>query len=103
MLLGIVSVQFGAAIAKHLFGALGKKGAVSLRIFLAADVLVVWWRPLLRLDRKAWKAVIGYRLVLGLKNRCFDQALACIPLGIAMSIEFLGPLGVALLPKRAGR
>ena len=100
VLLGIVSVQFGAALAKQLFGTVGSMGAVSLRICFAAAVLALWWRPSLRLGRGAWEAVIGYGVVLGLMNLCFYQALARIPLGIAVTIEFLGPLGVALAGSR---
>jgi inner membrane transporter RhtA len=100
VLLGIVSVQLGSAVAKHLFGEVGSFGTVSLRLFFAAAVLVLWWRPSLRMDPRTWTVVLGYGVVLGLMNLCFYQALARIPLGIAVTIEFLGPLAVALAGSR---
>ncbi|MDG9702509.1 DMT family transporter [Streptomyces sp. DH37] len=100
VLLGIVSVQVGAALAKHLFGAVGSFGTVALRLFFAAAVLMLLWRPSLRMSRRAWTVVLGYGVVLGLMNLCFYLALARIPLGIAVTIEFLGPLAVALAGSR---
>ncbi|MEY9860700.1 inner membrane transporter RhtA [Catenulispora sp. GAS73] len=100
VLLGILSTQLGAALAKHLFGAVGGFGAVALRLFFAAAVLTGFWRPTLRMDRRAWTAVLGYGLVLGSMNLCFYQSLARIPLGIAVTTEFLGPLAVALAGSR---
>ncbi|WP_459739905.1 EamA family transporter [Streptomyces sp. E-15] len=96
VLLGIVSVQLGSAVAKHLFGAVGSFGTVALRLFFAAAVLTLMWRPSLRPDRRTWTVVIGYGLTLGLMNLCFYQSLSRIPMGIAVTVEFLGPLGVAL-------
>jgi inner membrane transporter RhtA len=100
VMLGIVSVQLGAAVAKHLFTAVGSLGTVGLRLFFAAAVLLLVWRPALRLSRQAWTVVIGYGVVLGLMNLCFYLSLARIPLGIAVTVEFLGPLAVALLGAR---
>ena len=100
VLIGIVSVQLGSALAKHLFSAVGSFGAVALRLVFAAAVLVLWWRPSLRMGRRAWTVVIAYGLVLGSMNLCFYLALARIPLGIAVTIEFLGPLAVALAGSR---
>ncbi|MEU2224955.1 DMT family transporter [Streptomyces sp. NPDC018347] len=94
-LLGIVSVQLGSALATHLFGAVGSFGTVALRLFFAAAVLTLMWRPSLRADRRTWTVVIGYGLTLGLMNLCFYQSLSRIPMGIAVTVEFLGPLGVA--------
>ena len=103
MLLGIVSVQVGSALAKHLFSAVGSFGAVALRLFFAAAVLMLWWRPSLRMNRRAWTVVLSYGAILGLMNLCFYLALARIPLGIAVTIEFLGPLAVALAGSRRWR
>jgi inner membrane transporter RhtA len=100
VLLGIVSVQVGSALAKHLFSAVGSFGTVALRLFFAAAVLMLWWRPSLRLSRRAWTVVLSYGVILGLMNLCFYLALARIPLGIAVTIEFLGPLAVALAGSR---
>jgi inner membrane transporter RhtA len=100
VLLGIVSVQVGAALAKHLFGVVGSLGAVALRLFFAAAVLNLVWRPSPRLGRRTWAVILGYGLTLGLMNLCFYLALARIPLGIAVTAEFLGPLAVALAGSR---
>jgi inner membrane transporter RhtA len=100
VLLGIVSVQVGSAVAKSLFSAVGSFGTVALRLFFAAAVLMLLWRPSLRMNRRAWTAVLGYGVILGLMNLCFYLALARLPLGIAVTIEFLGPLAVALAGSR---
>ena len=100
VLLGIVSVQVGAALAKHLFGVVGSLGTVALRLFFAAAVLMLWSRPSLRMERRAWSAVLVYGVILGAMNLCFYLSLARIPLGIAVTIEFLGPLTVALAGSR---
>ncbi|MEU9272038.1 DMT family transporter [Streptomyces sp. NPDC048251] len=100
VLLGIVSVQVGSALAKNLFSAVGSFGTVSLRLFFAAAVLMLLWRPSLRMKRRAWTVVLGYGVILGLMNLCFYLALARIPLGIAVTVEFLGPLTVALAGSR---
>jgi inner membrane transporter RhtA len=96
VLAGILSVQVGAALAKQLFGAVGSAGTVALRLFFAAVVLLVVWRPSVRLGRRAWAVVVAYGLVLGAMNLCFYIALARIPLGVVVTIEFLGPLAVAI-------
>jgi len=100
VLIGILSVQIGSALAKHLIGAVGGYGTVALRLVFAAAVLLLVWRPSLRLERRAWTVVCGYGAVLGLMNLCFYLALARIPLGITVTIEFLGPLAVALAGSR---
>jgi inner membrane transporter RhtA len=100
VLLGIVSVQVGSALAKNLFSTVGSLGTVALRLFFAAAVLILWWRPSLRLDRRTWTIVLGYGVVLGSMNLCFYLALARIPLGVAVTVEFLGPLAVALFGSR---
>jgi inner membrane transporter RhtA len=100
VLIGIVSVQVGSALAKNLFSTVGSFGAVTLRLCFAAAVLVLWWRPSPRMSRRAWAIVLAYGLILGSMNLCFYLALARIPLGIAVTIEFLGPLAVALAGSR---
>lgn len=96
VLAGIVSVQIGAALAKQLFGVVGSVGAVAIRLFFAALVLLVVWRASLRVARSGWKVVLAYGVVLGVMNLCFYLALARAPLGIVVTIEFLGPLAVAI-------
>ncbi len=99
---GAVSVQFGAAIATHLFHRVGPAGAVTLRLVLAAAALaLVNWRegPRLRQlgERRADMYVaIGFGLVLGAMNLFFYEAIARIPLGVAVTVEFVGPLAVTI-------
>lgn len=100
VLLGIVSVQVGAAVAKQLFTVAGAAGTVTLRLVVAALVLVVIWRPSLRVDRRTLLVVVTYGVVLAVMNLCFYAALARIPLGAAVTIEFLGPLAVAVVGSR---
>lgn len=100
VLFGIVSVQVGAAFAKQLFGAVGSVGTVALRLFFAAVVLVAIWRPTLRMGRRAWVVAVTYGVVLGAMNLCFYLAFERIPLGITVTIEFLGPLTIALAGSR---
>ncbi|MFF4713239.1 DMT family transporter [Streptomyces eurythermus] len=100
VLLGIVSVQVGSALAKHLFDAVGSFGTVALRLFFAAAVLMLLWRPSPRMPGRTWAVVLGYGVTLGLMNLCFYLALARVPLGIAVTTEFLGPLAVALAGSR---
>ena len=87
-------------MAKHLFSTVGSFGTVALRLFFAAAVLMLLWRPSLRINRRTWTVVLSYGVILGLMNLCFYLGLARIPLGIAVTIEFLGPLAVALAGSR---
>ncbi|RZS37017.1 inner membrane transporter RhtA [Herbihabitans rhizosphaerae] len=87
-------------MAKNLFSEVGSFGTVALRLFFAAAVLMLLWRPSVRMNRRAWTVVLGYGVTLGLMNLCFYLALARIPLGIAVTVEFLGPLAVALAGSR---
>jgi inner membrane transporter RhtA len=97
---GIVSVQLGASVARQLFAVTGPAGAVSLRLAFAAAVLLVAWRPSLRMSRRSWLVVATYGTVLAAMNLTFYEAIARIPLGVTVTIEFLGPLSVALLGSR---
>jgi inner membrane transporter RhtA len=101
VLLSIVSVQGGAAIAKGLFPLLGAASTASLRIGLSAVVLLLVVRPRLsKLTPAQWRAVVPYGLALGLMNFLFYCALARVPLGLAVTLEFVGPLGLALVGSR---
>lgn len=101
VLLSIVSVQGGAAIAKGLFPVLGPAGTTSLRVGISALGLLLLVRPKLgRLTKAQWRAVVPYGLALGLMNLLFYYALARIPLGLAVTLEFIGPLGLALAGSR---
>ena len=96
-----VSVQFGAALAATMFDDLGAAGTSVLRVGLAAVILVALWRPRVRgVAREDLRLVAWLGLSLGVMNYAFYEALERIPLGIAVTIEFAGPLGVAVALSR---
>lgn len=97
----IVSLQFGAAIAITLFDDVGAPAVAALRLGFAAVVLLAIWRPRVgRHERSDLKLAAVFGLVLGLMNFTFYEALDRIPLGLAVTIEFVGPLGVAVYGSR---
>jgi inner membrane transporter RhtA len=100
VLLGVISVQVGAAVAKQLFTLAGAAGTVTLRLVFAALVLLIAWRPSLRVERRTLVVVMGYGAVLASMNLAFYEAIERIPLGAAVTIEFLGPLAVAVFGSR---
>jgi inner membrane transporter RhtA len=101
VLLSITSVQVGAAIATHLFGVVGPGGTVLLRVGLAAIILVASEGGLpRRVPRGAYIPAILFGLTLACMNFAFYSALDRIPLGVAVGIEFVGPLGVAVIGSR---
>lgn len=101
LLAAIVSVQAGAAVAKGLFPLLGPSATAGARIALSAAMLVAVFRPKLRsLTRRDWQALIPFGMVLGAMNVVFYLSLSRIPLGLAVTLEFTGPLGVALFGAR---
>ena len=101
VLAAIASVQIGAAVAKQLFTALGASGTVLVRLVTAAVLLLAVTRPRLRgIPRRHLGLVAGFGLVVGLMNLAFYAALARIPLGIAVTVEFAGPLAVAVIGSR---
>lgn len=104
VLASIATVQIGAAIAKHLFGLASPTGIVWLRLTSAALVLLLWSRPKLRgRSRSDWLLVSGYAVSLVGMNWCIYQAFSRIPVGLAVTLEFLGPLTVALATSRGVR
>lgn len=101
VLAAILSVQGGAAVAKGLFPALGAVTTAGARIALSAAVLLLVFRPrLLSLTARQWKALVPFGVVLGAMNCVFYLSLSRIPLGLAVTLEFTGPLSVALLGAR---
>jgi inner membrane transporter RhtA len=101
---GIVSVQVGAAIAKDLFSLVSPTAMVWLRLLTSAVILVAIARPRLR-GRSATdlRVALGFGVTLMVMNWAIYQSFARIPLGIAVTIEFLGPLAVAVLGSRRPR
>src|SRR5919199_146205 len=101
VLLSVGSVQLGAAIAKGLFGELGPSGTVFLRVGFAALVLLLVWRPSLGGHARGGYLVAAlFGLALVAMNFTLYQALDRIPLGVAVTLEFVGPLGVAVAGSR---
>lgn len=98
-----MSLQFGAAFATRLFPHLGPSGVTTLRLFIAGLVLAIFTRPRVRRwSSQQWVAVILFGAAMGGMNGFFYEGIARIPMGPAVAIEFLGPLGLAaILSRRA--
>lgn len=98
---GMLSVQFGAAFAITLFDELGGGGTVFLRSLFAAAILLAVFRPRIRGRSREELALAGaFGVVLGLMNWAFYESLERIPLGASVTIEFVGPLSVAVWKSR---
>ena len=101
VLLAMISVQFGAATAKSLFAPFGAPGVVFVRTGFAALILWLMARPQVRqYSRHQWSSAIILGIVIAIMNLLFYESLVRLPLGVAVTIEFLGPLAVALLGSR---
>ncbi len=101
LLLAIVSIQLGAALATHLFPILGAEGTVAIRVIISALLLGLAARGRVRrfasLFVRDWGLLLAYGLCIAAMNFFFYKAISLIPLGAAVAIEFVGPLGVAAL------
>jgi inner membrane transporter RhtA len=101
VLAAAASVQFGAALAKTLFDDLGPGGTVLLRVAFAAAMLLALWRPRIGGHPPADLALAAaFGLSLAGMNLAFYEALDRIPLGVAVTVEFVGPVGVAVAGSR---
>ncbi|MGH2782629.1 MAG: EamA family transporter [Thermoleophilaceae bacterium] len=101
VLAAVTSVQFGAALAKTLFDEIGAGGTVFVRVVAAAVVLVLIWRPRIGgRDHRDLALILAFALALAGMNLAFYASLDRIPLGIAVTFEFVGPLGVAVFGSR---
>ncbi|MEV5607962.1 EamA family transporter [Streptomyces sp. NPDC052225] len=101
VLTGCVSVQFGGALAVSLMPRAGAVGVVTLRLVVAALVLLVVCRPRLRgHSRTDWGTVVAFGIAMGAMNLLFYQAAARIPLGLAVTFEVLGPLALSVIASR---
>jgi inner membrane transporter RhtA len=97
----VTSLQFGAGFAVTLFDELGPGGAAFLRLAIAAVVLLAMWRPRVRgHPARDLRLAAAFGVTLGLMNLCIYEAMDRIPLGIAVTIEFWGPLAVAVAGSR---
>jgi inner membrane transporter RhtA len=96
VLTAVVSVQFGGALAATLVPQIGAGGSVTLRLLFATAILWAIARPRVRGHRRsAWLTVLWFGGALGLMNLAFYASLAHLPIGVAVTIEFLGPLTLA--------
>ena len=104
VLLAMIAIQSGASFAKQLFPIVGPEGTSALRVFFAAAILSIIFKPWkARLSPKGWRNVIFYGICLGAMNIIFYFAIARIPLGIGVALEFTGPLAVAFFSARKKR
>jgi len=103
MVLGsILSIQIGSAVAVDLFSDIGAAGVVFMRALVSAVLLVAIWRPDFRVPKSDRKVTLLFGIALAGVNLCFYESIDRIPLGTAVTFEFLGPLTVALItsPRR---
>jgi inner membrane transporter RhtA len=94
-------IQSGASLAKGLFPLVGASGATALRLLFASLMMLAIWRPWrARVGGRERRFIFAYGVVLGSMNLAFYSALSRIPLGVAVALEFTGPLGLALVSSR---
>jgi inner membrane transporter RhtA len=104
VVIGIMSVQLGAGIAKNVFDEADPMTLVWLRLLTCALVLGLVARPTLRgRTSDDWRVAVGFGVSLGTMNWAIYESMARIPLGLAVTIEFLGPLGLAVAGSRRAR
>jgi inner membrane transporter RhtA len=98
----MISIQVGAATAQSLFPLIGAQGATALRVALAAVILLAIRRPRLAgLTLVQARAILAYGAALGAMNLLFYLSLRTIPLGVAVAVEFVGPLALAAFSNRS--
>jgi inner membrane transporter RhtA len=101
VIIAMMSLTLGASLAKSLFQTAGPGGVTVLRVGVGAMLLCALWRPWrFRLSPHQLRAVFLYGVTLGVMNLLFYHSIARLPIGLAIAIEFLGPLGVALVYSR---
>lgn len=104
VLAGVVSVQFGGALAATLVPEIGAAGSVILRLAFATTILLIVARPRWRgHSRRDWTTVACFGVALGLMNFAFYGSLGHLPIGVAVTIEFVGPLTLAAVLSRRPR
>lgn len=101
LLVSMSSIQASASLAKTIFPVIGPAGTTALRLLVAAAILLAVMRPWTKnIPRSAWKLIAVFGLATASMNLCFYEALSRIPLGVAVALEFTGPLTVAMLSSR---
>jgi len=101
ILIAMLSIQSGASLAKSLFPLIGAPGVTALRLALGTLILIIIFKPWrLRFTRQQRKPLLLYGLSLGAMNYLFYLSIQTVPLGIAVALEFTGPLAVALFASR---
>jgi inner membrane transporter RhtA len=100
---GAVSQYLGAALAVLLFDRVSAAGVALLRVAGAAVVLLIWRRPRLERTRRQWLLIAAFGIALALMNLTFYLAIARVPVGTAVAIEFAGPVAVAAFGSRRPR
>lgn len=100
VLVAILAFQITSIIAKPVIEDVGAAGAIGLRIVMGAVILLAWRRPSLRLDRETWLLLAATGLLMALSNGFIYAAFDHIPIGVAVSIQFVGPITVALSGSR---
>ncbi len=101
LLVSMSSIQASASLAKTIFPLVGPAGTTALRLLVASAILLVVMRPWKKaIPRSAWKVIAVFGLATASMNLCFYEALSRIPLGVAVGLEFTGPLTVAMLSSR---
>lgn len=101
LLIAMMSLQGGAALAKSLFPTVGATGITALRLGLGTLILCIIFKPWrLHFSRQQRMPLLMYGLALGTMNFLFYLSLRTVPLGVAVGLEFIGPLTLALLGSR---
>ncbi|GGJ98011.1 EamA family transporter [Pseudomonas matsuisoli] len=101
LLVAMFTMHVGATMAKQLFPLVGAPGITAMRLGFGALILLAYFRPWRTpLKRDAWRPLVVYGIVMGIMNSTFYLALQRIPLGIAVALEFTGPLALAVFGSR---
>ena len=104
LVLAMLSVQCSATLAKTLFSVMSPQGVTALRLGFSALILLTFFRPWRKkVPVGGWRPIIAYGIVLGCMNLSFYMAIQRIPLGIAVALEFTGPMVLAALASRSVR
>ncbi|MFJ7199637.1 MULTISPECIES: EamA family transporter [unclassified Streptomyces] len=97
MLVQIASLQAGTAVAKEAYASVGSSALAAMRLSFSAAILWLLVRPSLRrVTAVQWRAVIPLGLVFAATNVAYLQAISRLPIGVAATVERLGPLTLSI-------